>query len=57
MEPRGQLSPERLNHIASAAEVSASDSVPAVMFDFVKRQYAAGLSWEETRDAIYQRSS
>ena len=25
------------------------------MFDFVRRQYEAGLPWEATRDAIYQR--
>ena len=25
------------------------------MFDFVKRQHEAGLPWEATRDAIYQR--
>ena len=56
MEPRGQLPPERLNHIAIAArQYLPDDSVPAAMFDFVKRQHAAGLPWEATRDAIYQR--
>lgn len=39
MEPRGQLTPERLNHIAIAArQYLPDDSVPAAMFDFVKRQ-------------------
>ena len=56
MEPRGQLSPERLNDIAMAARQYLPDgSVPAAMFDFVKRQHAAGLPWETTRDEIYQR--
>lgn len=30
-------------------------SYPAKMFDFVKKQYDAGNSWEETRDKVYQR--
>ena len=56
MEPRGQMSAERLKRIAMVARQYLPDgSVPAAMFDFVKRQHAAGLSWETTRDAIYQR--
>lgn len=44
MEPRGQLSSERINRIAIAARRYLPDgSVPAAMFDFVKRQHAAGL--------------
>ena len=30
-------------------------SYPAKMFDFVKKQYDAGNSWEETRDKVYER--
>jgi hypothetical protein len=55
-EPRGGLSSVRLQAIAAQARQYLPDgSVPAAMFDFVKRQHAAGFSWEETRDAIYQR--
>ncbi len=56
LEPRGELTAKRLEDIASAArEYLPDDSVPGMMFDFVKRQHAAGLPWEATRDAIYQR--
>jgi ADP-ribosylglycohydrolase len=56
LEPRGESSSRRLQAIATAArQYLPEDSVPAAMFDFVKRQHAAGASWEETRDAIYQR--
>ena len=55
-EPRGQLSAGRLNRIANVARQHLpDDSTPAAMFDFVKRQHAAGIPWEATRDAIYQR--
>lgn len=30
-------------------------SYSAKMFDYVKNQYDAGVSWEETRDKVYQR--
>ena len=30
-------------------------SYSAKMFDYVKKQYDAGISWEETRDKVYQR--
>lgn len=30
-------------------------SYSAKMFDYVKKQYDAGVSWEETRDKVYQR--
>ena len=56
LEPRGDLAPERLQNLAHAARQYLPDnSVPASMFDFVKRQHAAGFTWEETRDALYQR--
>lgn len=32
-----------------------NESYSRKMYDFVKRKYEAGLSWEETRDLIYQR--
>jgi len=40
--------------------IEARNSIPessyaAKMFDFVKYQYDTGLSWEETRDLVYQR--
>ena len=55
-EPRGGLSSVRLQAITAQARQYLPDgTVPAAMFDFVKRQHAAGFSWEETRDAIYQR--
>ena len=31
------------------------DSYTAKMFDFVKGQYEAGVTWEEARDAVYKR--
>jgi hypothetical protein len=31
------------------------DSYTARMFDFVKSQYEAGATWEEARDAVYER--
>jgi len=31
------------------------ESYTAKMFDFVKSQYEAGVTWEETRDAVYER--
>ncbi len=38
-----------------AREVLPNDSYSAKMYDFVKRLYEEGKSWEETRDAVYQR--
>ncbi len=32
-----------------------ADSYSAKMYDFVKSRYLAGVSWEQTRDEVYQR--
>jgi hypothetical protein len=36
-------------------EVLPEGSYALKMYDFVKDQYASGVTWEEARDAIYQR--
>lgn len=42
--------------LAEQARVYLSDDkYPAKMYDFVKQQYLSGVTWEEARDAIYQR--
>lgn len=47
------------DNILSMAErsrnVLPADSYPAKMYDFVKSRYLAGVSWEQTRDEVYQR--
>ena len=47
---------ERIRAIAATARQRLPDgSTPAAIFDFVEQQYDSGMSWEQTRDAIYQR--
>ena len=36
-------------------KVLPADSYSAKMYDFVKSRYLAGVSWEQTRDEVYQR--
>ena len=56
LEPRGEISLERIQAIAAIARQRLPDgSTPAAIFDFVEQQYASGMSWEQTRDVIYQR--
>lgn len=56
MEPRGQLSPERINLMPITARQYPPDgSVPEAMFDLVRRQHEASLPCEATRDMIYKR--
>lgn len=38
-----------------ARDVLPESSYAAKMFDFVKYQYDTGLSWEDTRDLVYER--
>jgi len=47
---------KRIKQIAlRARQVLSEGSYPASMFDFVLKPYNNGLSWEQTRDSIYQR--
>lgn len=47
---------QKVHWMADEARKRLPDSsYPAKMFDFVKSQYEAGLSWEDTRDNVYQR--
>jgi len=56
LESRGEMSSERIQALAAVARDHLPDgSTPAAIFDFVEQQYDAGRSWEQTRDAIYQR--
>ena len=56
LESRGEMSSERIQALAAVARDHLPDgSTPAAIFDFVEHQYDAGRSWEQTRDAIYQR--
>ena len=56
LESRGEISFERIRAIAATARQRLPDgSTPAAIFDFVEQQYDSGISWEQTRDAIYQR--
>ena len=51
-EPRVDL----VTRIATAARARLpDDSTTAKMFDFVQDRHAAGDSWEQARDAVYQR--
>ena len=38
-----------------ARDYLPNDSYTAKMYDFVKGQYEAGVSWEQARDSVYQR--
>ena len=47
---------ERIRWMAGEARKQLpEDGYPARMYDFVLGQYAAGVPWEEARDAVYQR--
>ena len=47
---------ERLEWMAyKSRQLLPDSSYPAAMYDFVKSQYEAGVTWEEARDAVYQR--
>jgi len=47
---------ERLMWMADTSRSSLPDSsYAAAMYDFVKMHFKAGSTWEETRDAVYQR--
>ncbi len=47
---------EQTQWLAETARTYLPDSTyPAKMYDFVKRQYDSGLTWEQTRDKIYER--
>lgn len=47
---------ERLRWMAEeASDILPDTSYSARMYDFVKAQYESGVSWEEARDAVYQR--
>ena len=47
---------ERLNWMAETSRMKLPDSsYAAAMYDFVKTKYQNGSSWEQTRDAVYQR--
>ena len=47
---------DRLISMADASRVNLPDSsYAAAMYDFVKSHYRSGSTWEEARDAVYQR--
>ncbi len=47
---------EKLQWMASEARLHLpEDSYSAKMYDFVKTQYESGATWEETRDALYDK--
>jgi hypothetical protein len=47
---------ERLNWMADSSRINLPDSsYAAAMYDFVKTNYKNGSTWEQTRDAVYQR--
>lgn len=49
------LKPQVLAMAATARQYLPPDQYPARMFDFVMSRYVAGDSWEQARDAVYQR--
>ena len=53
----GEMSPgDQVQWMAEQARREIPEATyPAAMYDFVKRQYEAGLTWEQTRDSIYVR--
>ncbi|MCB0852663.1 MAG: ADP-ribosylglycohydrolase family protein [Bacteroidetes bacterium] len=38
-----------------ARKVLPDTAYPALMYDFVKEKYESGITWEQTRDSVYQR--
>ncbi len=46
---------QRLNAAAKYARSMMNDGYAAAMYDFVLQQYESGASWEQARDAVYQR--
>ncbi len=47
---------ERMHWMANEARKTLPDSTfPAKMFDYTQDLYHSGISWEQTRDSIYQR--
>jgi endonuclease/exonuclease/phosphatase family metal-dependent hydrolase len=53
---RGLSPKEQVFWLADRArQYLSQDQYPAAMFDFVKRQYQSGATWEQARDAIYDR--
>ena len=50
---------ERKEHLLTIAEearkILPDSTYPAKMYDFVFAKYQSGISWEHTRDSIYQR--
>ena len=53
---KGLKPKEQVHWLAEQARDYLPDSsYTAKMFDYVKRQYVAGKTWEETRDGLYQR--
>ena len=52
----GQSMAERLMWMAETSRQRLpEDSYASKMYNFVKGRYEAGFTWEETRDAVYQR--
>ncbi len=49
------LKPQVLAMATTARQYLPPDQYPARMFDFVMGRYLAGDSWEQARDAVYQR--
>lgn len=55
VDAKQPLKPQVLAMAKAARRFLPDDQYPARMFDFVWSRYAAGDSWEQARDAVYQR--
>lgn len=49
------LKPQMLQWAEQASTILPANQYPAKMYHWVKAQYLAGLSWEQTRDDLYRR--
>ncbi len=54
-DPSISMKMQMMSMAENARKHLPNESYPAAMYDFVKSKYDAGLPWEATRDAIYQR--
>lgn len=55
VHPSSKIGSQIFQNAEIARKHLHSDGYPAAMYDFVKQNYENGLSWEETRDKLYDR--
>ena len=54
--PSEENRPQRIKNMAQKARDGLpNDEYPAKMYDYVKGLYESGITWEQTRDSIYER--